>query len=169
MRNKFLLFFYGIVTILSSIFVTLTTYYIYEINFQKIVGSLIVFCYKDSFYLSSIKNLYFLGIVVGLVLGIILILSYHILSKIGVINYLIIYLKNIKNKFSKFLFLLVLSIFGYIYYMSLYTINIIRQSVIESSSYIILIITLLVCIIILLLLTPILFRLEKKAFKNQQA
>ena len=165
MKNKFLLILCGIVITALSLFVSIITYIIYEIHFKEIIGSFIHFCYKDSYYLSPIKNLYFLGIIVGLVLGLILILCYYILNKIGMIEYLITYLKNMKNKAWKFIFLLVLSIFGYIYYISLYTINVIRQIDISESK--IFIISLLICIIVLLLLTPILFHSKKKAFRNQ--
>lgn len=168
MKNKFILTFYGIIIALLSFFVSITTYYIYEIDFQKIVGSFIVFCYEESYYASPIRNLYLLGIIIGLVLVITLILFYCILNKIGAIDYLIIYFKNMKNKVWKFIFMIVLSIFGYIFYISLHTINAFFQiDISEGNIYFIFIISLLVYIIILLLITPILLYLKKKAFSSQ--
>ena len=143
MKNKYLLIPYGIVIALLSLFVSITTYYIYEINFQKIVGSFIVFCYEESCYASPVRNFYLLGIIVGLVLGITLIFFYYILNKIGIVDYLIIYFKNMKNKGWKFIFMIVLSIFGYAFYILLHTINVIFQiDINEGNIYFIFIISL---------------------------
>ena len=97
MRNNVFFTLYGIAISMLSFFILLITYYLFEFQFEEIVGNSVIFCYKESYYLAPIRGLYFIGIVIGLIIGAIIELSYQLLKRMGVIEQSAIYFKELKN------------------------------------------------------------------------
>lgn len=109
---------YGVVIASLSLFALLITYCVNIFEFRTMttgsVTTICKFCLDEMCWIISIKDLYFLGVFCGLMVGFAMFLSYLVLDKEGIIGRICVFLKDMDNKVWKVLFLCFSMFFIYI-------------------------------------------------------
>ena len=80
MKTQTTLIFSSAIIFLLSLFVLIVTHSIYQIQFVE--GSWVTFYYGEFYEALAIRGLYHIGVLIGLVIGIILLLSLNVLKNV---------------------------------------------------------------------------------------
>ena len=168
-KNFFIV--YGVVIGLLSLFALLITYCVSIFEFRTIttgsVTTLCKFCLDEMCWLISIKDLYFLGILSGGMIGFAMFLSYLVLDKKGIIGRICIYLRDMDNKVWKALLLGFVILFVYIVIQTLgFSLTILLNIDVFFVEYNIncILIEYLIILCMLLLNIKLIFFTKKRAF-----
>ena len=167
MKDKFLLIIYGVIIVFLFFFTLFVTHYVYLFSFKDIYGSLLLFCLDEKCWLTPIKDLYFLGVLSGIMVSFAMFLSFLVLDKKGITNKVYVYLKNMDNKMWKTLFLgfLVFSVYLIVQTLRFSTMILLNIDVFFVEYNIIYILfEYLFCLCIILLSIKLVFFTKKRAF-----
>ena len=165
MNNRITLIFSSTAIVFLSLVVLIINHSINQIHFVE--GSWVTFYYADFYGALAIRGLYHVGILTGLIVGIVLALSLNILKKLGVLDWISIYTKNMEKKYWKAGFLVVLTWFVYMCFISVDLFIAILRIGHTMDDLVYDILYLSWNIIILLVSVPVLLYFRKKAFRKE--
>lgn len=110
MKTKILLSLYGLVILSLSALILCVTDIVNIVSFVEINGNLLLLNYENNNWLIYTKDLYFLGVVIGISTSLVLFLCYYGLKEIGITYYIQNKIEIVKNKLLKIIFLIMIGI-----------------------------------------------------------